>query len=76
MDHRVPLTAGGKDELANCRILCKRCHRAETNRYRESRLAQVTRTGRLKPADGWVNNNKNKKKTMGRSRYASRSKGW
>lgn len=32
VDHIVPLILGGKNEIENCRVLCRQCHKNETNR--------------------------------------------
>lgn len=36
IDHIVPKSAGGTDELANLQVICKPCHKAKTGRESNS----------------------------------------
>lgn len=39
MDHLVPLWAGGENTVANCRVLCRECHKSKTRREAAERAA-------------------------------------
>lgn len=48
-DHVLPIAEGGRNDLANLRTLCIRCHKSET-RALAARRAEVRRTRRSWPA--------------------------
>jgi 5-methylcytosine-specific restriction endonuclease McrA len=42
-DHIVPCAIGGTNDLDNCRVLCRRCHRAKTSAVDVPQIAKSRR---------------------------------
>ena len=75
LDHIVPITEGGEDELYNVQLLCAECHRQKTNFQRRQRMNRVTSDGQVVKGDFPIP--KPKPKPAGsRSRYSGRQNGW
>lgn len=49
IDHRLPISAGGSNELANLRVLCRRCHVLRVGRAHEGMIAAALRDGVIPP---------------------------
>lgn len=41
VDHRIPLSEGGSNDLDNLWLLCRNCHKAKTASERSSRLKKI-----------------------------------
>ena len=42
-DHVIPVSIGGKSDLANCQVLCRRCHNDKTAKHDTPRAAKTKR---------------------------------
>lgn len=42
-DHAVPCAVGGTNDLSNCRVLCRKCHRVKTSERDVPQIAKSTR---------------------------------
>ena len=49
IDHRVALARGGTNELANLRVLCRRCHVLRADRHHQGMIAAALRDGIIPP---------------------------
>jgi 5-methylcytosine-specific restriction protein A len=49
IDHRVPLSHGGTNELDNLRTLCRRCHVLRADHTHQGMIAQALRDGIIPP---------------------------
>jgi 5-methylcytosine-specific restriction endonuclease McrA len=49
IDHRVPLSRGGTNELDNLRTLCRRCHALRSDENHQGMIVAALRDGVIPP---------------------------